>query len=84
MQLLAVRNKDTLDQILELFPELKPVSDLTLTTEEAAPLLGVSPKTLRNWRHLHRGPRYKREGSTIRYRLQDIESYLARTEGGAA
>lgn len=45
---------------------------------ETAGLLGVSVDTLAQWRSQCRGPRYiKLERRLIRYRLSDLEIYLA-------
>ncbi len=35
-------------------------------------ILGVSLQTLRNWRHLGRGPRYCKYGRAVRYLLADL------------
>jgi len=49
-----------------------------LTPIEAAKFLGVSVETLAQWRSQFRGPRYiKLECRLIRYRLSDLEVYLA-------
>lgn len=50
-----------------------------LTDDEAANLLSLSPATLKKWRRTRRGPRYYRLGSAIRYRRDDLESYLSRS-----
>ena len=48
----------------------------TLTTQEAAQLLGIDKRTLDNWRSLGRGPAYCRHSKRlIRYRRVDIEAY---------
>jgi excisionase family DNA binding protein len=44
---------------------------------EAARYLGLgSAQTLRNWRHLGRGPAYCRLGRRILYRREDLEAFL--------
>ncbi|WP_293873307.1 helix-turn-helix transcriptional regulator [Sphingomonas sp. UBA978] len=48
-----------------------------LTTKEAAPLVGVRPKTLENWRVLGRGPQHIRAGRNIAYDVSDIEAWKA-------
>lgn len=57
--------------------------DLLLDDKETAALLGLSPQTLRGWRHESgrrgelRGPRYVRLGArSIRYRMSDLRDYL--------
>ena len=49
-----------------------------LTTAQAADLLGVSPRTMEDWRRWERGPAYIRLGyKVVRYRLPDIESFVS-------
>ena len=53
-----------------------------LTTADAATYLAVSPRTLEDWRFRLVGPRYiKLNGtSTIRYRTEDLETYLTESQ----
>mgnify|MGYP000853008536 FL=1 len=64
-----------------------------LTPLQAAKFLGVSPRTLANWRSRGGGPKYTKLGNPppqgrqdrrpVRYRLHDLETYgttLSRTE----
>lgn len=51
-------------------------SDL-MTTGEVAARLHVPPATLRQWRHLGRGPKSFKLGSLVRYRRDDVEAWLA-------
>ena len=44
-----------------------------LSTHEAAPLVGVAPKTLENWRTLGRGPTFVKAGGRVVYDPADIE-----------
>lgn len=46
---------------------------------EAAKLLSASPQTLRNWRHVGRGPEYCKRGRMVRYSLKALISFM---EGG--
>lgn len=48
-----------------------------LSTEEAAPLVGVAPKTLCNWRVAGRGPKHIRAGNRVGYDVTDIEAWKA-------
>lgn len=48
-----------------------------LTPREAAEYLGSSPRTLREWRYLERGPAYHVLEGRIRYRTDDLDTYLA-------
>lgn len=46
-----------------------------LNTVEAAPLIGVAPKTLCNWRVAGFGPAHIRAGGRIAYDIADIEAW---------
>jgi len=48
-----------------------------LTQREAATLLRLSERTLERWRVAGDGPKKVRLGRSIRYRLADIEAYIA-------
>jgi hypothetical protein len=48
-----------------------------LTQEEAAARLLMRPETLTKWRYRCRGPRFCKYGGKIRYRLSDIERFIA-------
>jgi hypothetical protein len=45
---------------------------------EAAKILGVAPQTLRNYRHLGRGPAYAKRGRMVRYKVADLLAYMDR------
>ena len=45
---------------------------------EAAKLLGISEKTLQAWRCNSKGPVYIKVGRTVRYRKEDLQSYIDR------
>lgn len=47
-----------------------------LTEKQAADFLNVARGTLTNWRSAGRGPVYTRIGSRIRYRLEDLVSFV--------
>ena len=48
-----------------------------LNESEAADFLGVSPRTLSNWRCRGGGPDYVKMGSkAIRYRLDDLNEFI--------
>lgn len=52
---------------------------LALREQEAAKAIGVSVKTLRNWRYMTpiTGPRPSRLGRVVVYPVTEIERYLA-------
>lgn len=60
-----------------LIPAVVPMA---LSSEEAARALGVSPKTLANWRCAGRGPAYVHIGdsphSPVLYLIEDLRSWL--------
>jgi hypothetical protein len=47
-----------------------------LSQEQAAQYIGVKPPTLAGWRHVSRGPVYRKVGRTTFYRIEDIETWL--------
>ena len=48
-----------------------------LTTTQAAPLIGVTPGTLENWRVSGTGPKFIRAGRKVVYDPRDIEAWKA-------
>ena len=48
-----------------------------LSRAEAAEWFGLSPKTLETWAHKGRGPRYAIVGKHAKYRLEDLEEFVA-------
>ena len=56
---------------------LAALRDPLLSANEAAELLGLSPATLKKWRRNHRGPRYHRLGSAVRYKREDLEAFVS-------
>lgn len=53
-------------------------ADLSQAVDErkAAKFIGVAVQTLRNWRHMRRGPAYLKIGKAVRYRIQDLDAFL--------
>jgi predicted DNA-binding transcriptional regulator AlpA len=49
---------------------------------QAAHLLGVSRKTLRNWRYQGKGPPYHKLGARVRYRLGEVTQWVREQLGG--
>jgi len=43
----------------------------------AAEILCVAVQTLRNWRHQRKGPAYLKISRSVRYRLEDLENFMA-------
>lgn len=59
----------------------EPVRPLAFSTDGAAKMLGLSAKTLANWRCLGKGPVYIRVGESsqaqVLYRYEDLVSWLS-------
>lgn len=58
-----------------------------MNSADAADYLGLSPKTLQNWRVKGDGPPYVRHGQTggrVSYRVVDLDAYLEEHLVGAA
>jgi predicted DNA-binding transcriptional regulator AlpA len=54
-----------------------------LNEYDVARVTGLSVASVRRWRLLKQGPRYLKIGSAVRYRQQDITSWLSsRPSGG--
>ena len=57
--------------------------DRLLSEHEVSGVLHVSVATIRRWRLLRRGPRFLKLGSSVRYRAEDVDLWLAsRPTGG--
>ncbi|MBK7929873.1 MAG: helix-turn-helix domain-containing protein [Bryobacterales bacterium] len=55
-----------------------------LTEEDVAECLHVSLASIRRWRLERRGPQFIKVGSLVRYRPEDLESWLASLPTGGA
>jgi hypothetical protein len=53
-----------------------PVTPELLTPQEVARVLGVDTKTLSNWRYIHRGPDFMKDGGVIRYPRAALAAYI--------
>jgi len=47
-----------------------------LTISELAVLIGKNERTLANWRCARTGPKYAKLGSTVRYRVEDVDGWI--------
>jgi hypothetical protein len=54
------------------------------TTDEVATFLRKPPRTLEQWRYRGVGPRYVKAGRDVRYRWQDVETWLEQLSVKAA
>ena len=45
---------------------------------EVSKLTGLALPTLRNWRHLRKGPAYLKLGKAVRYNLEDVLAFAAK------
>ena len=46
------------------------------TDVETASILGVSVATVRRWRLLNQGPKFRKFGGAVRYMPEDIEAFI--------
>jgi predicted DNA-binding transcriptional regulator AlpA len=51
-----------------------------MSAEELSALIGVETKTLANWRCQAKGPKSLKVGRLVRYRMSDVEKWLAGCE----
>lgn len=59
------------------FMDLMSGRDRLLTTDQAGRILGIKPKTLANWRHQRRGPKFASLlGRQVRYRRSDLDEWV--------
>ena len=49
---------------------------MNLSERQAAKVLDLSVQTLRNWRHLRKGPKYQKLGRSVKYNLDDLKEYM--------
>lgn len=61
-----------------------PASGRLLTEKHAAAYLAVAPDTLRTWRSRRTGPAFVRLGLRVRYRLADLDAWVAEKTASAA
>ncbi len=78
----AVREALTTDPVSfaeqgEVPPEL--TAEIPLNEKQAAAILGLQPQTMAVWRMKGIGPRYFRSGRMIRYLLEDVFEYRAKS-----
>lgn len=64
-------------------PNINPLSDY-LSREDAAKALQIHPFTLKRWRMRGYGPQGVKVGGRLRYRISDIQSWLASLGNGHA
>ncbi len=57
--------------------------DELVNTKQAGSILGLSPKTLENWRSQGGGPLFRKIGNRCHYRVSDLEAYLAAKRYGS-
>lgn len=51
-------------------------NDRLVNEKEAAAILGLSVKTLQQWRFCATGPVYRKLGKAVRYSLADLQAYV--------
>lgn len=60
-----------------------PSTNTLLDPRQAAEYLRVKPQTLANWRMNGRGPEYVRLGRLIRYRIAQLEAWIAEQDAAS-
>jgi excisionase family DNA binding protein len=50
--------------------------DVLLREGDAASLLNLSTRTLQDWRVRGGGPKFRKLGRSVRYRLEDVQAYV--------
>lgn len=76
---MKVKNKilDTEINVIQFPPgEFRPL--FVSAKDIGKVVLGVSNKTLANWRSEKKGPRYFLDGQTVYYRVDDLDNYFSR------
>lgn len=58
----------------------RPMAKGLLASKEAASILGLSERTLANWRTQGRGPKFQKLGSRVGYLRTDLKKYLKANE----
>lgn len=53
-----------------------------LDEKQVAKLLGLSVAAVRKWRLQRRGPVYRKLGSAVRYKTEDVSAWLASAPSG--
>jgi predicted DNA-binding transcriptional regulator AlpA len=56
---------------------------IILTTPQAAIYLGLAVSTLNKWRCFGDGPRFLKLGRAVRYRREDLDSFLVSRQLGS-
>jgi predicted DNA-binding transcriptional regulator AlpA len=67
----------------EISSDQSAISRSLLNEREVAKLISISLASVRRWRLFSQGPRFLKIGSSVRYRVEDVEAWLkARPTGG--
>lgn len=53
------------------------IAPVFLTSDQAAAYLGVKPRLMENWRWRKVGPAFVKVGNRLRYRLDDLQSFVS-------
>lgn len=56
--------------------EVNSVSKGLVNERGAADYLGMNIRTIQSWRQQHKGPRFIRIGTHVRYRIEDLEQFV--------
>jgi predicted DNA-binding transcriptional regulator AlpA len=62
-------------------PNFSPKMPVTMNDQQVAEYLNMSAASLRKWRRLGGGPKFLKIGSSVRYRREDVETWLSSCPG---
>ena len=69
---------------MKTLPAASDTSVPLRTDREVAEFLGISHRTVQNWRFVNQGPRFIRIGRSIRYRAEDLSAFIATMPSGGS
>lgn len=61
--------------VITPLPKLHQCNALALSTKEAAKLLGLSHRTMEDWRLSGQGPPFRKWGRLVRYHVSDLRLF---------
>ena len=65
------------NELIEKNRQIRHLLHPPVNEHEAARILGVAVQTVRNWRHMCRGPAYLKIGRRVAYLTEDLAAYRA-------
>src|SRR5882757_5944227 len=62
----------------------QPMPSPLMTRQEVADYYGLPFKTLEQWAYVGKGPRFRKVGRHVRYRLSDVDEWIEQQAAGGA